>query len=77
MIWGTGMTLSLVAGTAALVGPAVSYAIGQGATMVSAIWGVFIWREFADAPPAAKKLLPLMFILFLAGLGLVAIAPLY
>jgi glucose uptake protein len=77
MIWGTGMTLSLVAGTAALVGPAVSYAIGQGATMVSAIWGVFIWREFADAPHAAKKLLPMMFILFLAGLGLVAIAPLY
>jgi glucose uptake protein len=77
MIWGTGMTLSLVAGTAALVGPAVSYAIGQGATMVSAIWGVFIWREFADAPPAAKRLLPLMFLLFLTGLGLVAIAPLH
>jgi glucose uptake protein len=77
MIWGTGMTLSLVAGTAALVGPAVSYAIGQGATMVSAVWGVFIWREFADAPQAAKKLLPMMFILFIAGLGLVAIAPLY
>lgn len=76
MIWGTGMTLSLIAGTVALVGPAVSYAIGQGATMVSAIWGVFIWREFADAPNKAKKLLPLMFILFLAGLGLVAVAPL-
>ncbi len=77
MIWGMGTILSFVAASAALVGPAVSYAIGQGATMVSAIWGVFIWREFADAPAAAKRLLLPMFGLFLAGLAMVAIAPIY
>ncbi len=77
LIWGTGTIFSIVAGHAALVGPAVSYAIGQGATMVSALWGVFVWREFAGASPAARKLLPPMFLLFLAGLGLIAIAPLY
>ena len=76
-IWGTGMTFSLVAGTTHFVGPAVSYAIGQGATMVSAAWGVFVWREFAGAPASARKLLVLMFILFLIGLGMVATAPLY
>lgn len=76
-IWGVGMTFSLVAGTTHFVGPAVSYAIGQGATMVSAAWGVFVWHEFAGAPASARKLLPPMFALFLIGLGLVAIAPLY
>ena len=76
-IWGTGMTFSLVAGTTHYVGPAVSYAIGQGATMVSAAWGVFVWREFATAPGSARKLLALMFALFLIGLGMVAAAPLY
>jgi glucose uptake protein len=55
----------------------VSYAIGQGATMVSAAWGVFVWHEFAGAPASARKLLTLMFALFLIGLGMVATAPLY
>jgi glucose uptake protein len=76
-IWGLGMTFSLVAATTHVVGSAVSYAIGQGATMVSAAWGVFVWREFAGAPNSARRLLALMFALFLIGLGLVAVAPLY
>ena len=76
-IWGTGMSFSLVAGAAALVGPAIAYAVGQGATMVSAAWGVFVWGEFAHAPLAARRLIPPMFVLFLIGLGLIAIAPLY
>jgi glucose uptake protein len=59
------------------IGPAVSYSIGQGATMVSACWGVFVWREFAGAPAAAKRYLLFMFIFFLLGLGAVALAPLY
>jgi glucose uptake protein len=77
MIWGCGLTFSLVAASASLVGPAVSYAIGQGATMVSAVWGVFVWREFKDAPRLSRRLLPPMFVLFVAGLSLIAIAPLY
>ncbi len=76
-IWGAGAIFSFVAAHAAVVGPAVSYAIGQGATMVSAAWGVFVWREFAGAPAAARRLIAPMFLLFLAGLGLVAVAPLY
>jgi glucose uptake protein len=68
---------NFVASGAHLVGPAVSYSIGQGATMISACWGVFVWREFAGAPRSARLLLLLMFLFFLAGLGAVALAPLY
>jgi glucose uptake protein len=75
LIWCTGTVLNFVASHAQIVGPAVSYAIGQGATMVSAVWGVFIWKEFANAPPASRKLIPAMFLFFLAGLGSIAIAP--
>lgn len=77
MIWGAGLVTSLLAAAAALVGPAVSYSLGQGATMVSAAWGVFVWREFAGAPRAARVLLLPMFALFGAGLALVALSPLY
>lgn len=76
-IWCTGGLANFLASGAHLVGPAVSYSIGQGATMVSACWGVFVWREFAGAPRQAKTFLVLMFIFFLAGLGAVALAPLY
>jgi glucose uptake protein len=76
-IWCTGAVANFVASGAHLVGPAVSYSIGQGATMISACWGVFVWHEFADAPRSAKMLLFLMFIFFALGLGAVALAPLY
>jgi glucose uptake protein len=77
VIWCTGTTLNFVASRAAIVGPATSYSIGQGATMVSAAWGVFVWHEFASAPAQAKRLVVAMFALFIAGLLLVALAPLY
>ncbi|MGD1107773.1 MAG: AcrB/AcrD/AcrF family protein [Terracidiphilus sp.] len=76
-IWCTGGVANFLASGAHLVGPAVSYSIGQGATMVSACWGVFVWREFAGAPRAAAVLLVLMFVFFLLGLGSVAVAPLF
>lgn len=80
IIWCIGAVSNFVASVAHLdrpIGPAVSYSIGQGATMISACWGVFVWHEFAGAPRSAKILLFLMFVFFLLGLGLVALAPLY
>jgi glucose uptake protein len=80
IIWCIGAVSNFVASVAHLdrpIGPAVSYSIGQGATMISACWGVFVWHEFAGAPRSAKTLLFLMFVFFLLGLGLVALAPLY
>ena len=76
-IWCLGAVANFVASGAHLVGPAVSYSIGQGATMISAFWGVFVWHEFAGAPRASRQLLVLMFIFFLLGLTAVALAPLY
>lgn len=75
VIWCTGAVFNFVASHAQIIGPAISYAIGQGATMISAIWGVFIWKEFAQAPAAARRLIPLMFLFFLIGLAAVAVAP--
>lgn len=75
VIWCSGAVTNFVSSTAQFVGPAISYAIGQGATMVSAAWGVFIWQEFAGAPSSAKRLIPPMFVLFIAGLLLIALAP--
>ena len=77
VIWCTGAVLNFVASRAQVVGPAVSYSIGQGATMISAAWGVFIWKEFAAAPTRSKRYLVAMFLLFLLGLTLVALAPLF
>jgi glucose uptake protein len=76
-IWCTGGVANFLASGAHLVGPAVSYSIGQGATMVSACWGVFVWHEFAGAPKKSTMFLVLMFVCFLVGLGAVALAPLY
>jgi glucose uptake protein len=79
-VWCVGAVANFIASVAHLakpIGPAVSYSIGQGATMVSACWGVFVWHEFAGAPRSARVLLVLMFIFFLLGLGSIALAPLY
>jgi glucose uptake protein len=69
IIWCLGMSLSMIAGEKA--GFAISYGLGQGATMVAAAWGVFIWKEFKDAPKGTNILIWLMFLSFMAGLILV------
>jgi glucose uptake protein len=76
-IWCTGALANFVASQAHIVGPAVSYSIGQGATMISACWGVFVWREFTGAPSRSKAFLTGMFVLFLSGLTAIAVAPLF
>lgn len=72
IIWCVGMSFSLIASEKA--GYAISYGLGQGATMIAAIWGVFVWREFKNAPPGTNLLLTLMFLSFLIGLALIIIA---
>jgi glucose uptake protein len=72
-IWGTGTVFNFVA--ASFTGVAISYAIGQAAPMVAAVWGVFVWREFAGADTRAKTYLTLMFLFYI--LALVAIASAY
>lgn len=67
VIWNTGMSFSIIASTKA--GAALSYGLGQGATMVGALWGVFVWKEFKDAPPGTNRLLAAMFVFYLLGLA--------
>lgn len=68
MIWNLGMSLSIIASSAA--GPALSYGLGQGATLVGALWGVFVWKEFKGAPSGTGKMLGAMFFFYLLGLGI-------
>ncbi len=72
LIWGIGMTFSIIASGPA--GVAISYGLGQGATMVAALWGIFVWKEFKDAPAGTNKLIGLMFATFVAGLMCIILA---
>lgn len=71
IIWCVGMMFNVVASTHA--GPAIAYSFGQGATLIAAIWGVFIWREFKEAKNIASLLL-FMFISYILGLLAIGIA---
>jgi glucose uptake protein len=72
LIWCLGTSLSYI--STGKAGVAISYALGQGATMVAALWGVFIWKEFKGAGKTINTLLTLMFILFVSGLALIILA---
>jgi len=72
VIWCFGMTMSLIASEQA--GFAISYGLGQGATMVAAAWGVFVWKEFRGAPAGTAGLINAMFVLFIGGLGMIIAA---
>ncbi len=72
LIWCAAMEFNLMATEKA--GFAISYGLGQGATMISAAWGVFVWKEFGIAPKGTNKLLAAMFALFIVGLALIVIA---
>lgn len=71
-IWALGTILNYIAAEKA--GTAVSYALGQGAPMIAALWGVFIWKEFKGAGKSVNRLLALMFLMFIVGLGLIVVA---
>ena len=72
IIWGIGNSLNLIA--AGKAGAAISYGLGQGATLVAALWGVFIWKEFKNSPKGTNSMLATMFILFVAGIILIIYA---
>ena len=69
-IWGTGTVFNFVA--ASFTGVAISYAIGQSAPMVAALWGLFAWKEFAGSAGKANKYLALMFLFYILAIILVA-----
>lgn len=72
VIWGLGTGLNFIA--AGTAGPAISYGLGQGATMIAALWGVVVWKEFKQAPAHANRLLAAMFVFYVIGLLLIIFA---
>ena len=72
IIWGVGMSFNIIAAGKATF--AISYGLGQGATMVAAFWGVFIWKEFRSAPAGTSRLIAAMFSCFVVGLALIILA---
>lgn len=72
LIWGLGNSFNLIA--AGKAGAAISYGLGQGATLVAALWGVFVWKEFKNASKSTNGLLSAMFLLFIIGLGCIMYA---
>jgi glucose uptake protein len=80
IVWCAGTIANFVASSApetVQVGPAISLALGQGAAMVSALWGLLLWKEFAGADSRVKALIFIMFVLFIAGLAMISVAPLF
>ena len=69
-IWGLGTVFNLAAGQRTAF--AISYAIGQSAPMVAALWGVLAWKEFAGSGSRAKVYLALMFVFYAFAILLVA-----
>jgi glucose uptake protein len=72
IIWNIGMSMSILASGKA--GFAISYGLGQGATLIAALWGVFIWKEFKGASKQVNILILFMFLAYLAGLALLVYA---
>ncbi len=72
VIWCVGMSFSILASDKA--GPAISYGLGQGATVVAALWGIFVWKEFKGAPKGVPTMLNIMLFLYVVGLGLIIAA---
>jgi glucose uptake protein len=72
VIWNIGMTFSIIASGQA--GFAISYGLGQGATMVAALWGVYVWKEFKDAPQGTSTLITAMFVCYFFGLVAIVIS---
>ena len=72
LIWCIGMSFSILTSRAA--GAAISYALVQSCTMIAAIWGVFIWKEFKNAPPGTNKLIAMMFVAYFVGIAFLIMA---
>lgn len=72
VIWAIATALNFLSGTKA--GYAISFGLGQGDTMIGAVWGIVIWKEFKGASKMVNWLLASMFFLFIVGMTLIVYA---
>jgi glucose uptake protein len=75
LIWNCGLLFSLI--SSEMAGPAISYGLGQGATMIAAAWGIFIWKEFKDSKVNVTKYIYSTFLFFILGIVLIIVAKNY
>jgi glucose uptake protein len=79
-LWYIGTISNFVAARAegaAHVAPAITYAMALGATLISALCGLIVWKEFANAENNVKTFVAAMFFLFVLGVATVSMASLY
>jgi glucose uptake protein len=79
-LWIFGLAASMVASATegkAVVGQAISYGLFQGSLLIAALWGMLVWKEFSDADGRVRSMLAIMLALFVCGIGLVAVAPVW
>lgn len=72
VIWAVATALNFLSGTKA--GYAISFGLGQGDTIIGAVWGIVIWNEFKGASKMVNWFLASMFILFITGMALMVYA---
>jgi len=87
MVWAAGTVLLFVASSAVaattnqgadalpLLGPNAAILVVLAAASLSGVWGLFVWKELADAPERARSLSALALVLLLASLVLFLVAP--
>ncbi|HNP20706.1 MAG TPA: GRP family sugar transporter [Panacibacter sp.] len=74
LIWCVGMSFNIIA--TGKTSPAIAYGLGQGATVVAALWGIFIWKEFKGASRSTQTLLNIMLVLYIVGLACIILTKL-
>jgi glucose uptake protein len=75
VICGMGTIANFVASYLPMIGPATSFSMAQGNTMISTFWGLLVWKEFRGAGQRVRLYLVLMFLFFLLGLASIALSP--
>lgn len=80
IVWAIGAITNFAAASApeeVNVGPAISLAIGQCATLITVLWGLLLWKEFAGTGAKVKRLVAAMLVLFAAGLLCLSLSPIF
>jgi glucose uptake protein len=80
ILWTVGLLAVLLEGGApapARTAPALASILTFGAPVLAILWGMFAWREFKASPQGVKLLHFGMLFLFVAGLTLISLAPVY
>jgi len=80
MIWCTGMLAALVVVASAdqiQVTPVARNILSQVYPVIAAVWGLVVFREFKGADIRVTIMSVLMLVLFLVGVGMIAMAPVY